>query len=98
MLKALEEELAKHVASAAKRIHANQGDNDLLRAYSQEWTNFSVLIEYLPTPFAFIERGVPRAHSGVMRTDGRHGETLFVVRNCMFALWNGHVFEVSLIQ
>ncbi|KAI6227461.1 Cullin-5 [Aphelenchoides fujianensis] len=86
-------ELKKHVTAAANRIHANSGDNDLLRSYVHEWSNFAVLIEYLPTPFAFIERGTPKTTNGVTRADGKQTETLTAVRNIMFALWNGHVFE-----
>lgn len=71
---------------AFQRIHTNQGDNDLLRSYTQEWANFSVIVEYLPRPFSFIERGVPRAHMAMSRADDKHGETLFVVRNIMYTL------------
>lgn len=64
----------------------------MLKSYTQEWSNYSVLIQYLPTPFAFIERGVSRGQNGP-RSDSKHGDTLFVVRDIMYSLWNGHVFE-----
>ncbi|KAI6186837.1 Cullin-5 [Aphelenchoides besseyi] len=98
LLKALEEQIKEHVVKAAARIHANLADNDLLRSYVAEWNNFSILIEYLPTPFAFIERGAPRTHTGVSRSDGRGIETLTAIRNIMFSLWNGHVFETIQVR
>uniref|UniRef100_A0A1I7SBJ6 Cullin-5 n=1 Tax=Bursaphelenchus xylophilus TaxID=6326 RepID=A0A1I7SBJ6_BURXY len=76
-----------------QRIHQNQSDADLLKAYVHEWSNYSVLIIHLPTPFAFIERGVIRPAVGIARVEGRHAETLFTVRNVMYTLWNETVFE-----
>ncbi|CAD5226339.1 unnamed protein product [Bursaphelenchus okinawaensis] len=93
LLRALEEVLRNHVDNAAKRIHQNQSDSELLKAYVYEWSNYSVLIIHLPTPFAFIERGVNRTPNGVSRTEGRHADTLFTVRNVMYTLWNETVFE-----
>ncbi|KAI6213785.1 hypothetical protein M3Y94_00192600 [Aphelenchoides besseyi] len=98
LLKALEDQIKEHVVKAAGRIHANVADNDLLRSYVAEWNNFSILIEYLPTPFAFIERGAPRTHTGVSRSDGKGVETLTAIRNIMFSLWNGHVFETIQVR
>jgi hypothetical protein len=111
LLKALENEVTNHVAEAAKvgrnwninciqsfqRIHANTGDNDLLRSYGQEWKNFSVLIEYLPTPFAFIERGVQKTSTGISRQEGKNAESMNIIRNTMFTLWNQQVFEVRFL-
>lgn len=65
----------------------------MLRTYTREWSNYSVLIQYLPNPFAFIERGVPRAQGAQIRNEGKNGDALFMVRNIMYTLWNGYVFE-----
>uniref|UniRef100_A0A914HHC4 Cullin-5 n=1 Tax=Globodera rostochiensis TaxID=31243 RepID=A0A914HHC4_GLORO len=78
-------ELLDHVTDAAKNIHAHNDDDSLLRAYIQEWENYSQLCRYLPLPFNFIEKYLAKTPSRP-RTETQK------VRNVMLEYWNGYVF------
>uniref|UniRef100_A0A183BIJ1 Cullin domain-containing protein n=1 Tax=Globodera pallida TaxID=36090 RepID=A0A183BIJ1_GLOPA len=78
-------ELLDHVTDAAKNIHAHNDDDSLLRAYIQEWENYSQLCRYLPLPFNFIEKYLAK-------TPSRPRAETQKVRNVMLEYWNGYVF------
>ncbi|KAL3101325.1 hypothetical protein niasHT_028081 [Heterodera trifolii] len=78
-------ELLDHVTDAANNIHSHNDDDSLLRAYIQEWENYSQLCRYLPLPFNFIEKNLVKTPSRPKTESQR-------VRNVMLDYWNRHVF------
>ncbi|XP_076823937.1 cullin-5-like isoform X1 [Clavelina lepadiformis] len=83
---ALKSDIVNFVKVAQERIKSHHEGHALLRAYVAEWQKFYDQCDYLPAPFAQLEKSM------YDRNKKKKDETYGIVRKLMLDTWNESIF------